>query len=357
MEGGGDEAMEEMTPEAAAELAAIRAEMDAQRGVVTKKRPAEGDEAKKNKRKKPKVVHSLAEVDEEFQKEIAEEMAAEAEREERGEPPVEATKPAASDMTSEENIALFKVRLVALLMDHVAELGEQSMLAEKDINPFAPWEDALPKFVNDPRYKGGFPLQSLASTRYQASHSCGQGGREAGPFRRLLQGEGTGATSEEEGHQTGCACRSADLFARSDSSHSLNKPSASYSSPKSRRLALIGRTSDALIRKTHVFEVSVETTESGKRSFATGYEILARVRASLLICLSIADVRTVKRADAKRHEDFFLELLGEQPGITPTSEWSQVHSCLFPCLNSDKRWHTDQAQHLERPSIRQRRFF
>jgi hypothetical protein len=44
------------------------------------------------------------------------------------------------------------------------------------------------------------------------------------------------------------------------------------------------------------------------------------LRAALACLMSFA----VKRADAKRHEDFFFALLEEQSKITAESEWATV---------------------------------
>lgn len=37
-------------------------------------------------------------------------------------------------------------------MDRMLIHRLQAMLSEKDISPMAPWDNELPKFINDPRY-------------------------------------------------------------------------------------------------------------------------------------------------------------------------------------------------------------
>ncbi|KAK4055973.1 hypothetical protein OIO90_002966 [Microbotryomycetes sp. JL221] len=106
----------------------------------------------KKKKQKKKVVREIEELeqDEEWQKQVAEEMAKEVEEaEERAQQekedqkkqaeaqqePSKASAAADLDVSQEEAAAFFKV-----------------MLSEKDIDPMAPWDMELPKFINDPRY-------------------------------------------------------------------------------------------------------------------------------------------------------------------------------------------------------------
>ncbi len=69
--------------------------------------------------------------------------------------------PAQVDLTVNEGKALFK-----------------ALLFEKDISPFAPWESALPLFINDPRY---ILLSSLKDRQDTFDDYC----REAARLRRL----------------------------------------------------------------------------------------------------------------------------------------------------------------------------
>ncbi|KAM0787358.1 hypothetical protein ACM66B_003444 [Microbotryomycetes sp. NB124-2] len=107
-------------------------------------------EPKKKKNKKTKVVREIEELeqDEEWQRQVAADMAreqeeaeeAERQRKKEVEGVAKSTAPAAPaaaelDVSQEEAAAFFK-----------------AMLAEKDIDPMAPWDMELPKFINDPRY-------------------------------------------------------------------------------------------------------------------------------------------------------------------------------------------------------------
>lgn len=105
----------------------------------------EAEEAKPPKKKKAKVVHSLQEMyqqDPEMAKQVAgalkvqEDEPSIAEIRER-----EAKQREEEQMTTEEGKALY-----------------MALLAERDINPMAPWDAELPKFINDPRYHGSYLL-------------------------------------------------------------------------------------------------------------------------------------------------------------------------------------------------------
>ncbi|GAA5968989.1 hypothetical protein JCM11641_000802 [Rhodosporidiobolus odoratus] len=128
--------------------------------------PPQADEPPKKKKQKKRVVTSLEELEagdleskepvnkvkkeefgageeeseEDWQRQIAEQMAMEAAEAEGGKPAVEEVKPTevkvdVPDMDQVEAGALYKI-----------------LLGERDINPMAPFEQELPKFVADPRY-------------------------------------------------------------------------------------------------------------------------------------------------------------------------------------------------------------
>lgn len=107
----------------------------------------QAEEAKPPKKKKAKVVHSLQEMyqqDPEMAKQVAGAL-----KDQEDEPSIaeirerEARQREEEQMTTEEGKALY-----------------MALLGEKDINPMAPWDAELPKFINDPRYHGpySFPL-------------------------------------------------------------------------------------------------------------------------------------------------------------------------------------------------------
>ncbi|KAF7332189.1 hypothetical protein MKEN_00099900 [Mycena kentingensis (nom. inval.)] len=102
------------------------------------------------------------------------------------------------DLSVEEAKALFKVR-VALSLPPLHLTRVETLLREKDINPVYPWDLALPKFVNDPRY---VLLSSVSARREAFDEYCRERSREIRQetvkketldpkeeFERLLQAE------------------------------------------------------------------------------------------------------------------------------------------------------------------------
>ncbi|GAA5882252.1 hypothetical protein JCM3774_004064 [Rhodotorula dairenensis] len=105
---------------------------------------------KKKKKQKPKVVSSLEDLaDEDWQRQIAEEMAREAEAEAESAPePAPAPAPEAQvgpaqPVQPQPQLVVDQIEAAALF---------RVLLSEREINPMAPFESELPKFVNDPRY-------------------------------------------------------------------------------------------------------------------------------------------------------------------------------------------------------------
>ena len=128
--------------------------------------------------------------EEDWQRDAAEQLAAEAEeqqkRKEKEETDPEAqgifgTKgfvmPQEISISIEEGRALFKVCrnhecCIRLLLDITFS---KTLLREKDINPLHPWDMSLPKFVNDPRY---VLLPSIATRRDAFDEYCKERARE-----------------------------------------------------------------------------------------------------------------------------------------------------------------------------------
>ncbi|GAA6017121.1 hypothetical protein JCM11491_003267 [Sporobolomyces phaffii] len=108
------------------------------------------DEPRKKKKPKPRVVSSIEELEttEDWQRQVAEQMAKEvADAEEREQKELEdAMKPDTAAGVDEHAEKLEVNQVEAAAMYKV-------LLKEKDINPMAPFENELPKFVNDPRYQ------------------------------------------------------------------------------------------------------------------------------------------------------------------------------------------------------------
>ncbi|GAA5912393.1 uncharacterized protein JCM6883_005654 [Sporobolomyces salmoneus] len=110
--------------------------------------PPPVDEPPKKKKPKTKVVSSIEELEteEDWQRQMAEQMAKEAQEAEEKERKemAEAMKPdvvQAKEQT--EKLEVNQIEAAAMY---------KVLLEEKDINPMAPFENELPKFVNDPRY-------------------------------------------------------------------------------------------------------------------------------------------------------------------------------------------------------------
>ncbi|CEQ43132.1 SPOSA6832_05033 [Sporobolomyces salmonicolor] len=106
--------------------------------------------APKKKKPKTRVVSDIAELEseEDWQRQMAAQMAREAAEEEERErrEMEEALKPVEKEPPKEverEKLEVSQVEAAALY---------KILLDEKDINPMAPFENELPKFINDPRY-------------------------------------------------------------------------------------------------------------------------------------------------------------------------------------------------------------
>lgn len=101
--------------------------------------------------------------DEDWQRQIAEEMALEAEQENKPDAPqpIQTTQPAIipSPMSA----------MLASLSSEELKATFKAMLLEKSIDPIAPWDNELPKFVTDPRY---LALSSMKERRDLFDEFC-----------------------------------------------------------------------------------------------------------------------------------------------------------------------------------------
>nr|GAT59404.1 predicted protein [Mycena chlorophos] len=122
--------------------------------------------SKKSKTEAENESDEEEEEEEEWQKEAAAQLAAEAEQEKRR---VEEEKRKAQEAKAEEQ------RLRADLSIEEARAMFKTLLREKDINPLHPWDIALPKFVNDPRY---VLLASVSARREAFDEYCRERSRE-----------------------------------------------------------------------------------------------------------------------------------------------------------------------------------
>lgn len=133
--------------EQAAQAKELAVQQEAASKSLLKRKAGEGEpddapeanvvEKKPKKAKKPKVVQSLAEIEDvDLKTELAQQLAEAVGAAGTSLAPSSSREELAANLSSEETVAAYK-----------------AMLEEKDINAMAPWDSELPKFVNDPRYK------------------------------------------------------------------------------------------------------------------------------------------------------------------------------------------------------------
>ncbi|GAA6000943.1 hypothetical protein JCM5350_005595, partial [Sporobolomyces pararoseus] len=122
---------------------------------TTKTKDEQQQEQQPPKKKKPKtkIVSSIEELEteEDWQRQMAEQMAKEVEQaEEREKKEFEQAMKPDSPPPAEKEKEEEKEKLEVNQIEAAALY--KVLLEEKDINPMAPFENELPKFVNDPRY-------------------------------------------------------------------------------------------------------------------------------------------------------------------------------------------------------------
>ena len=155
----------------------------------------------------------------------------------------------------------------------------QALLIEKNISPFAPWDQSLPLFINDPRY---ILLSSTKDRREVYEEYC----RDVGRARRLNKGTAIIESKKGDPEKDYKA-----LLRESVTSTRTRWDDFRKQWKKDRRFYSFGR--DDRDREK-VFKVHLR--ELGER----------------------------KRADAQRAEQDFEDLLKETEGITSSSIWSEV---------------------------------
>jgi transcription elongation regulator 1 len=118
------------------EAARQKAERESLKRKAEENAAAEGA-SKKRKKKKAKVVHSIADIeDPELKAAMLDQIEQESKRVE---------------------IEEVEVAPAVLLTTDEGRVSYKAMLGEKNINPMAPWDMELPKFVADPRYLRALP--------------------------------------------------------------------------------------------------------------------------------------------------------------------------------------------------------
>ncbi|KAK8864295.1 hypothetical protein IAR55_001541 [Kwoniella newhampshirensis] len=168
----------------------------------------------------------------------------------------------------------------------------KALLIEKNISPFAPWDQSLPLFINDPRY---ILLSSTKDRRDVYEEYC----RDVGRARRLNKAvPGAAATESKKADPE----RDYKALLREDVTSTRTRwDDFRRKWKKDRRFYAFGRDDHQRekVFKTHLREL-------GER----------------------------KRADAQRAEQDFYELLKEADNITSSSVWSEVKRDL----TSDPRY-------------------
>lgn len=100
-----------------------------------------------------------------------------------------------------------------------------------------------------------------------------------------------------------------------------------YSTPRSNRHVQLGTTFGASGERTGSFMGMGGTIKRGKRSSALGWLSLAKVSCGLMyLKMGSLMVYKVKRKEAKKGEDGFIELLKTVSEITSSSDWKDVRT-------------------------------
>ncbi|ODO08781.1 transcription elongation regulator 1 [Cryptococcus wingfieldii CBS 7118] len=166
----------------------------------------------------------------------------------------------------------------------------KALLIEKDISPFAPWDQSLPLFINDPRY---VLLASMKDRREVYEEYC----REAGRAKRL--NKTTTGTSEKKS-----------------------------SDPERDYKELLEREVTSTRARWDDFR---KNWKKERKFYAFGRDDHQREK---VFKQWLRDLGEKKRLAAQRAEEEFTTLLKESKGITISSSWSSVKRSL----SSDPRY-------------------
>ncbi|EGG06796.1 uncharacterized protein MELLADRAFT_35874, partial [Melampsora larici-populina 98AG31] len=145
------------------EVQKVRAEVEAEATLRGLKRKPEDQSNPIGGQRKLQKLNGDRDEDEDWQRQIAEEMALEAEQENKPEvpQPIQTTQPTVVPSP-------MSVMLASLSGDEL-KATFKAMLLEKSIDPIAPWDNELPKFVTDPRY---LALSSMKERRDLFDEFC-----------------------------------------------------------------------------------------------------------------------------------------------------------------------------------------
>ncbi|ORY32528.1 hypothetical protein BCR39DRAFT_375721 [Naematelia encephala] len=198
----------------------------------------------------------------------------------------------AEKIKEEEEAAAKKVFAVPEKVNVSLEEGRalfKALLIEKEISPFAPWDQSLPLFINDPRY---VLLSSMKDRREVYEEYC----RDVGRAKRLNKAPTATESKKADPEREYKALLREEVTSTRTRWEEFRKKFK-----KDRRFYHFGRDDR---EREKVFKVHLR--ELGER----------------------------KRADAQRAEQDFFELLKEFSDITSSSIWSEVKRNL----HSDARY-------------------
>ncbi|SCV67476.1 BQ2448_5087 [Microbotryum intermedium] len=262
---------------------------------------------KKKKKSKVVVVHDIEEMeqDEDWQRQIAEDMAREVEEQQQqqtdhvgrsvGRPQAAAAPLGGLDVSAEEGMALFK-----------------AMLGEKEINPMAPWDMELPKFINDPRYTArpslNAAVKQLKDRRDLFEEFCKEKLREIRAAKAKAAAEGP-LSKKDVSEMIFCTWKVVRIADLASAIHP--QPLTAY-----RELLETAVTST----RTHYSDFKRQNHKDPRfRSFGKTEGEKEKVFKQWL-----RELGEKKRADANRAESAFREMLSADTTIKPSDQWSEV---------------------------------
>ncbi|WRT66235.1 uncharacterized protein IL334_003188 [Kwoniella shivajii] len=191
----------------------------------------------------------------------------------------------AEDIRKEEEEAAKKVFAVPEKVQVSPEEGRalfKALLIEKDINPFLPWDQSLPLFINDPRYV-------LLSSQKERQEVYDEYCRDVGRARRLAKTSGSGSKVPDK-----------------------------KTDPEREYKALLREEVTSTRSRWDDFR---KKWKKDRRFYAFGRDDRDREK---LFKTHLRELGERKRADAQRAEQDFNDLLKETDDITSSSVWAEV---------------------------------
>ncbi|KAJ9112177.1 hypothetical protein QFC20_002358 [Naganishia adeliensis] len=193
-----------------------------------------------------------------------------------------AEKKAKKQAEEEARVAVFNAPTKVEFTTEEARALFKALLYDKNISHLAPWETSLPHFINDPRY---VLLKSMKDRQDVFEEYC----REVARARRLGKSSSSMTTEQQEKRDPEKEYR--DLLKAEVKSTRMSWDDFKRAWKKDRRFFAFGRDDRQREKAFRAYQ-----KELGER----------------------------KRADAKRAESDFMELLQEQGNVTADSKWAEV---------------------------------